>query len=209
MYKKTTTTIVEEHGAKPDKVVNPYGPDAVGLKLHIRDKFSLYTADMRNYVVSKCNNTEDVPEIIEQLRVDVQLLVSIMQPFFGQDQLVGFAQSLTDTTMGCVTIIDAIATNKDPTTMATSTRVQVGHMATMLDTLGVLLSNRTTSIWDLYISTVQQQATARMQKKWKDEQDAYDRAYYILVPGQQLAFPANTLSFADLLTEGILNKNLM
>jgi hypothetical protein len=209
MYKKTTTTVVEEHRMKPEGLINPYGPDAVGLKLNVRDKLSLYTADMRNYVISKCDNTEDVPHIVEQMRMDVQMLSSTIQPFFNQDQLVEFTHSMTELTLGCLTIIDDVATSKDPITSSTATRVQLGHMATILDTLGVLLANRTRTVWDLYITTVQQQATARVQKKWREEQDLYDKAYNILVPGQQVSFPNTSSSFADLLTEGVLNRNLV
>lgn len=213
MYKKITTTVVEEHAppaiAAPTSVVNPYNPDAVRLKLAIRDRMSNYTSDMRNYVVSRCNNTLDVPDIAEQVRTNSNMLIVTMQPYFNNDQLVEFNTALTDTMISIITVVDVLAQAKDPASDVNNARMHIEHMATVLDKLGVMLANRTTAIWNSYLALVQQQVSSRLQKKWKQEQDLYTQGHNLLVLGQQVSPPNTSMGFSDLLTEGILNKNLV
>jgi len=213
MFKKVTTTVVEEHApltaGAPTTVVNPYSPDAVRLKLDIRDRMAQYASDMRNYVVSKCNNTEDVPEIAEQVRVNGTLLVVTMQPYFNNDQLVEFNSSLAETIKAITSVVNVLATNQEFASDVSNARLRIEHMATVLDKLGVMLANRTTAIWYAYLTLVQQQVTSRLQKKWKQEQDLYTQGHNLLVLGQLVPPPNNSMGFADLLTEGILNKNLI
>lgn len=196
IYKKTTT-IVEEHGT-PSAISST---DAFKLRLNVRDKLAQYTSDMRNYITSKVNKTGDNTHIADSMRVDMSNLTETIQPYFADDKLLELSSALHDVTIGITKTIDTMVENKDPTVSIRDAKLLIEQLAKSLDKLDLVMTNRTINAWFAFLTSAQRQTSARQQKDWKNEQDAYNTAYNILVNGQQ----TNITSFADMLTDGVLN----
>ena len=216
MYKRITHNITEHHYAHPAAPVIQHAmmsanipstmaqETIVDFMSAVHDGFNQYLWNMRHYMLSILNGTDDTDFLNDEINTTIDALASVVKTYYNTSA----GQIVADYLHGCVTALaDETNALKDGNSV---TDIQAAHDAAIekfvsiihslnpdawpKDTVGTIF----TQLDDSWV----EQITARLEKKWTDDMDAMKSAIKLIISGQDDGTPG----FAHIFAAGIAHQ---
>ncbi len=220
MYKKTTTTIIEETDAdifggsfkaSPSKgVFTDATPEnsatGVAIRMSLMQHYNKFVSELREYLVSKQTTPDAVPVIVSALSKFKDETAQIMTPYTGFTLTPKIVQAQEEVINGMLGVIDSVSAGQNANAVTEAARAKILAFDKVLTSgfaPNILPEGSVATYWNSLLSAVTQQANSRTAKDWVADQAAVVTGFDTMVFGP----PTGVVGFADALGRAVVLNN--
>jgi hypothetical protein len=219
MYKKTTTTIVEELDsadslnlkASPVKgIFSNFSDENSNVGIAYRHSmmkiYARLVRQLREVLVNKQSSPEAMPAVMEYLNAVSNGFETLIVPYLGAANGAIIVPVHREVVAEMANVLDLIASGKDSAAaeqMVRSKIIDLDKKITGAFFPSVLPEGSVAEFWNGLLNSIIQQANSRNLKDWGTDQNALNGAFEIMVFGQ----PTGVSGFGDVLAKAIIRAN--
>lgn len=204
MYKVITHTIREEHFTHPATAdyalsgghmgnVKAYGTAITGdfssgpaivYRGWLRTAMETYVSDLRSELVSIYGTGEETPLLEQRIVSAIEEWVGMMRPYYNTNVTTTLKQALTDYTMDLIDHAKAHKEGRSVTDIETRLNQHIKSIADFMAVTNPHWSKTDAqNYFTWFAEAFKNQCMARKDKKWAEDQDAYNYARQVFLTG--------------------------